>query len=77
MKNTSTIHFDGTSIISAKVNYWVVFHKYLTFHQSLFSLILSAKRSKITYKERKSFILLLNYLILYSLNTFFIQNITF
>ena len=44
MKNTSSIHFDGTGKISAKVNYWVVFLKYLTFHHSILPSILSAER---------------------------------
>ena len=39
IKNISSKHFDGTSIISAK---------YLTFHHSLFSLILCAKKLKKT-----------------------------
>ena len=51
MKNASSIHFDGISIISAKVNYWVVLHKYITFHHSLLSLILSANMVKKTNKQ--------------------------
>ena len=65
MKNISSIHFDGTRIISAKVSYWVVFQKYLTFHRSRFSLILIAKRLKITNWQFKlifSLMLSLNHL---------------
>ena len=46
VKNISSIHFDGTSIISAKVNYWVVFHKCLTFQHSPFSLITSVQKGQ-------------------------------
>ena len=46
MKNTSSIHFNDASIISAKVNYSVSFHKYFIFRHSLFTLILSAKGQK-------------------------------
>ena len=36
----------GTSIISSKANYWVVFHRYLTFHHSLFSFDFECKKVK-------------------------------
>lgn len=45
MKDTSSIHFNEASIISAKVIY-SVFQKYFTFHYSLFTLILGANGKK-------------------------------
>ena len=47
LKSISSVHSDDASIISAKANHSVNFHKYFTFHHS-HDFILIAKGSTIT-----------------------------
>ena len=72
MRNPTLIHFNDTSIISAKVNYSVIC-KYITFCHSVFTFILSKKVKKKPLSFGY-FILWLNHLILFDINACFVKN---
>ena len=57
MKNASSIHFNHASRPSSNVNYSVIFQRHFNLRHLLFSLILSAKKSKlITSNENYLFL---------------------